>query len=195
MNKRLVSLVLVVAMAAASVSAFAADKAKKDDGKKTTQTAKKAESSTVPWAASYYKAGQLDAYAGVGYGYLGIGGSVDAEYIIGAFNVGGVPLQYGARVNAWVGFDSYGLEWCVDPQATLHLGTKFGGFKLDWYIAIGASIGSNPYYSYWYDRADLGFWFSESDGVTWFFSDKAALTIDYTYAYVSRESIGVTFKF
>jgi hypothetical protein len=208
MNKRLVSLILVVAMASASVSAFAADKAKKDDGKKTTQAApaakdtkkdtkkdaKKADTTkyAAPWMAVYNKAGDINLSVGVGNvgWYYGVGASFGAEYVIGAFDIANIPLQYGIRLQGNAGFDLYwnDIYWSAAPQAVLHFGTKFNGYKLDWYGAAGfGAYGYDGYGPYWR--------FSESEGVTWFLNDKTALTLDATYTGYYSETIGVSFKF
>jgi hypothetical protein len=142
-----------------------------------------ATTSTQPWAKSFNKDGQLNLYASVGYWY-GIDGSVGLELILGEFNLGGVPIDYGIMgrgvIEMWNYFGLSGLYWGAAPTFAVHLGLT--GAPVEFYASAG--IGFNGYsYSGVYNDLYPGFniGFASFDGMMWHFSDKFAFLVEYGY--------------
>ena len=180
MKKRIVVSLVLVLLMCATFGAFAADK-------------------MFPWMASYNKAGHINVYGGVGYYWGGFDVAAGAEYIVGEFDIAGVPLEWGIMAQATLGFANYsyssGLDWGAAPMASLHWGTNFGNnLKFDFYISAGLGVYGGSYWSYWNSGA-VGFGFASYEGVTWMFSNNLGLLLEYGYiGWTSTGAIGVTWK-
>ncbi len=151
-----------------------------------------------PWLASYNKPGQLNLYASAGFYGYGVDVNAGPEIILGQFDIGGIPLEWGAMVRGLVGFSSLlgyanWIDWAVAPVATLHWGVNFGGpWKFDWYVGLGLGISGSTgtYYG-----SSIGFGFATFDGGSWQFSKNIALIVEYGYTqYMSAGGIGVKFS-
>ncbi len=173
MKRKIVAVVLVLLLAVA-FGAFA----------KETKPSKQ-----FPWMASFNQPGQVVLYAAAGFYGFGFDLLGGPEFIIGAFNLGGIPLEWGVTVKGMVGFASFlGYASWVD------WGVDFGSpWKFDWYIGAGLGIsGSTGTYYKFLGGAGPWFGFATSDGVAWHFSDNFALIADYAYTgLVSVYGIGV----
>jgi hypothetical protein len=181
--KKIMSVALVILLAA-SVGAFA----------KETKPSK-----TFPWMVSYNQPGQLNLYASVGWYGLGIDLSAGPEIILGAFDIAGIPLEWGVTVRGLVGFASFfgyasWVDWGVAPMASLHWGVDFGGpLKFDWWAGLGVGISGSTgtYYSY-LSSGPIGIGFASFNGGAWQFSDNFALIAEYAYTgYVSVAGVGI----
>ncbi|HET6487672.1 MAG TPA: hypothetical protein VFH83_14690 [Spirochaetia bacterium] len=159
-------------------------------------------STTFPWMASFDQPGQLNLNVSAGFYGLGIDVNVGPEFIIGKFDIAGIPLSWGATVRGLVGFSSFfgvsWIDWAAAPMVTLHWGVDFGApWKFDWYVGAGLSISgtTGTYYStLGLAQGAVGFGFASADGVAWHFSNNIALLAEYAYTpYVSTAGVGVKF--
>ncbi len=156
-----------------------------------------AASKPFPWLASHNKPGQLNLYGSVGFYGFGIDINAGPEIIIGQFDIGGIPLEWGVMARGLVGFSTflgYGswIDWAVAPAATLHWGVDFGDpWKFDWYIGLGLSISGSTG-TYYVGSGTVGFGFATFDGVAWQFSKNLAVVVEYGYTpYMSAAGVGV----
>lgn len=135
------------------------------------------------WMTSYNKPGHLNVYADAGFYSGGFGVSGGAEYIVGDFDIGSAPFEWGVMAQALVGFPSgSGIDWGVGPLASLHWGTNFGGLaKFDFFISAGAGVYGGPF----------GFSFATFDGATWQFTNEFGLLLEYGYIGHSIVGLGV----
>ncbi len=177
MKRRVIVGVVVVLLLCTAAGAFAAG-------------------NTLPWATSFNKPGQFNVYGSVGFYPFGIDVNAGPEVIFGQFDIGPIPLEWGAMVRGLVGFSSFfgyasWIDWAVAPALTLHFGANFGGpWQFDWYVGLGLGISgtTGTYYTY----SGVGFGFATFDGLAWQFSKNFALVVEYGYtAYMSAAGIGV----
>jgi hypothetical protein len=150
--------------------------------------------------AVYNKPGHLNAYGSVGfYGFWGLEATVGAEMIIGKFDLGPVPLQWGVMARGLLAFPFFlgsgWLDWGAAPLVSLHTGFNFGkSLEFDVYIALGLGLygTTGTYYSTW-NPINVGF--ASFDGVAWKLSDKWFLLGEYGYVgSTSVYGIGVEMK-
>ncbi len=176
MNRRVVVTLAAALLVLSAVGAFAYEQ----------------KSRTYSWMASYDRTGQLNIYASVGFYYVGyeIGGG--PEFILGNFNISGVPFEWGLMARALLGFGSFAgyanwFDWGVAPMVTLHWGNDFGqGLRFEWYGGLGLGIFGTTG-TYFTDHAGfpsgygpfLGF--AGAGGFAWHFADNFALIADYSY--------------
>ena len=179
MNKRILLGAVLVFMLAATLGGFAAD-------------------TSVSWMTSYNKTGHVNVYAGAGFYYGGLNITGGAEYIIGNFDIGPVPLEWGIMAQAILGFSNYayasGLDWGAAPMVSLHWGTNFGGLaRFDFYISAGLGIFGGAYWAYY--NGPVGFGFASYDGVTWMFSKDLGLLLEFGYiGWASTGAVGIVWK-
>ncbi len=187
MRKRVLVACVVALLVFGTAGAFAAGETK---------------STTFPWMASYDQPGQLNIYGAVGFYVPGIDINVGPEFIIGKFDIAGIPLSWGVTARGLIGFSSFfgyanWIDWAVAPMATLHWGVDFGApWKFDWYIGAGLSIsGTTGTYYTGLASGSVGFGFASADGVAWQFSNNLAIVAEYAYTpYMSAGGIGVKFS-
>jgi hypothetical protein len=155
-------------------------------------------STAYPWMASFNKTGQLNLYAAIGLYYYGFDLDAGPEFILGNFNISGVPLEWGLMARGLLGFASFGgtswVDYGVAPMVTLHWGTDFGGpLKFDWYVGLGLGIsGSTVNYGYYSYGSGIGLGFSSADGVAWQILENLSVILDYAYSgYFSVWGVGV----
>jgi hypothetical protein len=179
MKKRIIVGVVLVLMVCAAFGAFAADK-------------------QFPWMASYNKPGQFNVYGSVGFYGLGIDLNAGPEIIIGQFEIGPVPLEWGVMVRGMLGFAGWlgytWIDWAVAPAVSLHWGLDFGSpWKFDIFVAAGAGInGSAGTYYAGYGSGAIGFTFATFNGVSWQFSKNFGLIVEYGYTYyLSTFGVGI----
>ena len=177
-----VLLVLAVALLAAGLASAAGAKSSGD----------------LSWMTSYNEPGQINVYASAALDPFGVDGSVAGEYIVGKFNIGEVPLEWGAEARANLAFDSFlgyanWMDWGVAPMATLHWGVDFGKpWKFDFYV--GAGVGVYGTTGDYYDNG-IHVGFASYNGVSWQFSDKIALLSEGGYiGYSGVWGLGAKFK-
>ncbi len=159
--KRRVFAVVIVLILCVTVGAFAAEK----------------KSSTIPWLASFNSPGTTDVAVGVGYSYYGFGAQADLNLTFGQFDLGPIPLSWGATAGAGVGF-GFGLGIGAGAFVTLDTGFDFGNsLKFEWRIGLGptASFDLGGYYSYLYSSS-FGIGLGEYAAWTWWFSGNFGLT-------------------
>ncbi|RPJ08599.1 MAG: hypothetical protein EHM28_03855 [Spirochaetaceae bacterium] len=145
------------------------------------------------WAKSYNRDGQIDLYASVGY-WLGICVSATGEYVIGEWNIGGIPFDYGVQVMGI--FENYSTDiltetfsvnyWGVAPMFAVHMGLSNAPFE----FIVAAGLG---FYGYMTDEPSLddqgfgGIGFATSETAIWYFADNMGLLVQ--FAYVGATSI------
>ena len=91
---------------------------------------------------SHNKTGHMNVYGAVGWGggYT-LGAAASAEYVMGQFTLGPIPLDWGVMGSAVLGFlPDIGLG--VDAMATLHLGLIW---NVDFYAGLGLGVGILPF--------------------------------------------------
>ena len=135
------------------------------------------------WAASYNEPGDINVYASVGW-YVWPEVSVAAEYIIGEFELGPVPFDWGVAVRG--GFD-IGTGWfgyAVGALATLHLG--LGVAPIEFYASLGAA--------FWGPTAGIPISFASYGGFTWWFSKNMGLLLENGYLGWYFWGVGLEFK-
>jgi hypothetical protein len=136
----------------------------------------------------------------VGYYWGGLDVAVGAEYIVGQFDIGGVPLEWGIMAQGILGFATSfgynnGIDWGIAPMGSLHWGTNFGGMsKFDFFVSAGLGIYGGSYWTYWNSGA-LGFGFASYEGVIWMFSNNLGLLAEYGYiGWTSTGAVGIVWK-
>jgi hypothetical protein len=130
--------------------------------------------------AAYNKPGNvnLDVVGGYG-GWLGVG--VDAEVIIGKFDLGSLPFQWGVMGAGIIDFPFF--EIGAGAMATLHLGLIW---NLDFFIGLG--VGADFY-------GGFGVGFAETSGVAYKLSNNFTVLLSDTWldgAYVY--GVGIQLK-
>ncbi len=135
--------------------------------------------------AAYNKPGQLNLYGSVGfYGIWGLEAAIGAEMIVGKFDLGPVPLEWGIMARGVVGvpffLGSGWIDWGAAPLASLHTGFNFGkSLEFDVYIALGLGLyGSTGTYWGW---NPVNFGFASFDGIAWKLSEKFFILGEYGY--------------
>ncbi len=185
MNRRIVLAAAVVLLMLSAVGAFAFEQ----------------KSRAYPWMASFDRTGQVNLYAAVGFYYYGIDVGGGPEFILGNFDVSGIPLEWGIAVKGLVGFANFGgftwTDWGFGPLVTLHWGIDGGGpLKFEWYGGLGLGIsGSTANYGYYSYGTGTGFGFATADGLAWHFSENISLLLDYSYfGFYSLYGVGLKFN-
>jgi hypothetical protein len=183
MKKKIVVGLVLALMLASTFGAFAAE----------------TKSKQYPWMASYNTPGHVNVYGAIGYYFGGLPFTGGAEFIIGKFDLAGIPLEWGVMAQAILGFDSYysgGIDWGVAPLASLHWGVDLGKpWKFDWYIALGLGLFGGSYQTFFFTNAPVGFGFASYDAVIWELSDNIGIMLEYGYiGWTSVYGVGVTFK-
>ena len=86
---------------------------------------------------SYNAPGNVNVYASVGY-YWFPEVSVAAEFVLGKFAIGPMPLDWGIAVRGGMDFWAGGIDYAVGALATLHTGLAV--FPLEFYASLGACL-------------------------------------------------------
>lgn len=138
--------------------------------------------------ASWNQKGHTNIYASVGYNYWGLDGSVGFEPILGEFDLGPLPFDWGIMARGLVGFDmfsTYGFNWGAGVLASLHLGLVW---NLDFYAALGLGLAGYPGYPF-------RFGLSSFNGVSYKISDKFFILLEGGYTvWTSIWGVGVVVK-
>jgi hypothetical protein len=134
------------------------------------------------WAASYNKPGDVNLYASFGY-YWWPEVSVAAEFVIGEFAIGPIPLDWGVAVRGGVDFWSGGVDFGVGALGTLHFG--LGVFPVEFYASLGVC-----YNNYWATPISI----ASFGGATWWFSKNLGLLFENGYLGSYFWGVGVEFK-
>jgi hypothetical protein len=131
--------------------------------------------------ASYNKPGNVNLNVAAGYGgWLGVG--AQAEFIIGKFDLGPVPFQWGLMAAGIV--DIPYIEIGAGGMATLHMG--LGIIPLDFFLGLGLGVD-------FYGGFSLGF--AQTAGVAYKLSN--SLTVMATDTYLAGAylyGVGMQFK-
>ena len=185
MKKRVLLIAVFIILLCSTIGAFAYEQ----------------KSKAYSWMASYDRTGQLNLYASLGLYYYGFDVGGGPEFILGNFDVSGIPLEWGIAVKGLVGFANFGgftwTDWGVGPLATLHWGIDGGGpLKFDFYFGLGLGIaGSSANYGYYPYGSGIGVGFASADGVAWHFSENISAILDYSYfGFYSLWGIGLRFN-
>ncbi|MCX7030746.1 MAG: hypothetical protein NTU62_11600 [Spirochaetes bacterium] len=134
------------------------------------------------WAASYNKPGNINLYASGGW-YYWPEVSVAAEYMIGEFNIGPVPLDWGVAVRGGMDFWSGGIDYSVGALATLHLG-------LIWNLEFYASLGA----CFYGPTAAFPVTVASYEGLTYWFSKSLGVVLESGYLGWYFWGVGIEFK-
>jgi hypothetical protein len=132
--------------------------------------------------ASYNAPGNVNVYASVGWAW-NLEASVAAEYMIGEFALGPLPLDWGLMVRGVFDIGSY-FGFGVGALATLHTGIT--AFPVEFYIALGAA-----YYNW---GTGLPIAFASYNGVTWWFSKNMGIVAEGGYVGWGFWGVGLEFK-
>jgi hypothetical protein len=176
MKKRIVVALVAVLLLAGSISAFA----------------------EAPFA-SYHKPKDLNLYGSVGlYGYAGLSIGVGAEFVIGKFDLGPLPFEWGLMGRGVIQIPLFigggWIDWGAAPLASLHTGFNFGkSLEFDVYVSLGLGIyGTTGTYYAW---NAVNFGFASFNGVAWKLNPKLFLLLDYGYiGWASNYGVGVLYK-
>lgn len=152
-------------------------------------------SDTIPWLVAFNAPGSTNVSVSGGYTYYGFGAEGTLNLTLGQFDLGPIPLTWGATVLAEAGFTSgFGLgagafftvDWGFDFSDLLKFELRFGlgpGVALGFSGTPGFGIGIGQYASW-----------------TWWFSKSLGVTIQDVYAYtfmgpnLYAYTLGVEFK-
>jgi hypothetical protein len=138
--------------------------------------------------ASWNQKGHMNIYGSIGYNYWGFDVSPGIEFILGEFNIGPVPFDWGGMARGIVGFDlfsGYGFNWGAGALASLHMGLVW---NLDFYAALGLGLAG------WYGTP-FRFGFASFNGLSYKLSDKFFVLLEGGYiVYTSIWGIGVQMK-
>jgi opacity protein-like surface antigen len=162
MKKRVVVGIVLLALVLSSVSAFAAEKKSKD----------------IPWLASFNSAGNLDLSITGGYSWYGLGVNAGAEFFLGQFDIGPIPLSWGVAVQGSAGFDVLGIGIGAAALPTLNLGFDFGGI---WKFEESVGLGLGITYNSWGGSVPFGIGIAQTSRSIWWFSNNLGLTFDEGY--------------
>ena len=117
----------------------------------------------APFAA-HHKPKDLNLYGSVGlYGYSGLSLGVGAEWVIGKFDLGPLPFEWGVMARGVLQLPLFigggWVDWGVAPLASLHTGFNFGkSLEFDVYVSLGLGIyGTTGTYYAWSGAAGFGF--------------------------------------
>jgi hypothetical protein len=149
--------------------------------------------------ASYNKPGHLNVYGSVGfYGIWGLELSAGAEWILGKFDLGPVPLEWGVMARGVIALPLFlgsgWIDWGAAPLASLHTGFNLGkSLEFDVYVSLGLGLyGTTGTYYVW-DPVNFGF--ASFEGISWKLNDKFFLLGEYGYVgYASVYGVGVVVK-
>jgi hypothetical protein len=132
--------------------------------------------------ASYSAPGDINLYASVGWAW-NLEVSAAAEYMVGEFALGPLPVDWGVMVRGAFDVGSY-FGFGIGALATLHTG--LAAFPVEFYIALGAA-----YYSW-----GTGFpvTFASYNGATWWFSKNMGLVVEGGYVGIGFWGVGIEFK-
>lgn len=179
MNRRLVIAVAVL-LVAASVGVFAAEKRSKDS----------------PYLVSYNGPGTIDFTITGGWTWFGLGANAGAEFTVGQFDLGPVPLSWGIAVDGSLGLDPAGLGIAVSGLPTLNIGFDFGkNLRFEGFLGLGVGFVLESW-----GGGGSGLGISEYGGWTWWFANSIGLTVEQGYVsafgwgYWYYAGIGVTLK-
>jgi hypothetical protein len=132
--------------------------------------------------ASYNEPGNVNFYASVGWsGWFEV--SAAAEYMIGEFELGPLPFDWGVMARGGIEIGSGWVDFGVGALATLHLG--LGVVPIEFYIALGAC------YNNW---TSFPVTFANYNGVTWWFSESMGLVAEGGYLGWYFWGVGLEFK-
>lgn len=108
--------------------------------------------------ASWNEKGDVNVYASVGF-WGGVDAVVGAEFILGEFDLGPVPCDWGVMASAGIEW-WYGMYFGVGALATFHLGLTW---NLDFSLAAGVTAYNNltSFPVTWAHDAIARYWFSE----------------------------------
>jgi len=168
MKKRIMFLAMLVLLVLSSVSAFAFEE----------------KSRAYPWMASFDKTGQLNIYAAVGFYYVGYDVTGGLEFILGNFDISGVPFEWGIEGRGLVGFASVSgfgswTDWGAAPLVTLHWSIDGGGLaKFEFYVGLGLGLYGTGGTYYTFTGYGPFFGFAGNGGVAWHFANNFALILD-----------------
>jgi hypothetical protein len=163
MKKRIVVGIVLVLMLCVTFGAFAAEK----------------KSSQIPWIVSYNKAGNLDLSITGGYSWYGFGANVAAEFFLGQFDLGPIPLSWGIAAQGSLGFGVFsGVGIGAAALPTLNFGVDFGSiWKFEWAVGLGLGVTFDT----WGGTAPFGIGIAQTARWFWWFSNNLALTVDEGY--------------
>jgi hypothetical protein len=131
---------------------------------------------------SYNKPGNMNLYASVGW-YYWPEVTVAAEFMLGEFDLGTVPLDWGVAVRGGMDFWSGGIDFGVGALATLHLGLAV--VPIEFYASLGVCY--NNYAAFPVTVASFG-------GATWWFSKNIGLLVENGYLGWYFWGVGVQVK-
>jgi hypothetical protein len=163
MNRRVLAIAVVLILCV-TLGTFAAEK----------------KSSTIPWLVAFNSAGTTDVAVGVGYSYYGFSAQADLNLTFGQFDIGPIPLSWGAAVAAGLGF-GFDLGFGAGAFVTLDTGFDFGGgLKFEWRLGIGPAV-SFDIGGYYYSLVPFGLGIGQYFSWTWWFSNNFGLTAQELY--------------
>jgi hypothetical protein len=171
MKRKLVLAFVAVLLVLSTASAFAFEQ----------------KSKTYPWMASFDKTGQLNLYAAVGFYYVGYDLTGGLEFILGNFDIAGIPFEWGIEARGVVGFASFSgfgswIDWGAAPLITLHWSVDGGGLaKFEFYGGLGLGLYGTGGSYYAFTGYGPFFGFAGAGGVAWHFANNFALILDSAY--------------
>lgn len=131
--------------------------------------------------ASYNKPGNVNVYVEAGYGYL-LGVGAGLEYVIGKFDIGPMPFQWGVMGMAAADLLP-GFELAAGGMATLHLGLIW---NIDLFVGLGIGFEF---------LAGYGLGFAETSGLAYKLSDNFTVLLTDTWiSSVSIYGVGIQLK-
>ena len=133
---------------------------------------------------SYNKPGNMNIYAAVGWYYFPEV-TVAAEYMLGEFTLGTVPLDWGVAVRGGMDFDSSGFDFGVGALATLHLGLTV--IPVEFYASLGVCYHN-------YNAPVIPVTVASFGGATWWFSKNIGLLVENGYLGWYFWGVGVQVK-
>ncbi len=133
--------------------------------------------------ASYSKPGDIDLYASVGWAW-NLEASAAAEYMIGEFALGPLPMDWGIMVRGAFDIGST-FGFGIGALASLHTG--LAAFPLEFYIALGVA-----YYNWGFTTFPVTF--ASYNGMTWWFSKNLGLVVEGGYVGLGFWGVGLEFK-
>jgi hypothetical protein len=131
--------------------------------------------------ASYNKPGDVNIYASVGW-WAWPEVNVAAEYVIGEFELGPLPFDWGIAARGGFDFGAGYFGFSAGVLATLHLGVA--AFPLDFYASAGVCYNSGYY----------PFNFASMGGLTWWFTPSMGLLLESGYLGWGFWGVGLEFK-
>jgi hypothetical protein len=132
--------------------------------------------------ASYNKPGDVNLYGSVGWYYY-VEASVAAEYIIGEFELGTIPFDWGVEARGGLDFWGGGVDFGIGALASLHLGLS--AIPIEFYVALGVC------YNNW---GSFPVTVASYNGATWWFSKNIGLLFEGGYLGWGFWGVGIEFK-